>query len=326
MYWGSDIKEEYMNKLRYMAPVILAAVIFASCGEAPEQDFAGSGIIEATEITISAKTTGTIFSSPPDEGSEITEGDLIAVIDVEMLELQRAVSEADLADIEWSERVLKAQRDLVDEQISQASLKNAYAAKTQDRVVNLFDAGAATADRLDAVETELAVGISALKSAELQQAEVNTRLGALAAKRQKVNASLALLSRQIEDGNVTAPCSGVLLETYKETGELSVAGQPLCTVAEMDTVTVRIYVNETMLGSLVLGSNAKIAIDSHPGERFPATVTWISPEAEFTPKNVQTRDARADLVYAVEITIPNPDGLFKIGMPADAYLKELAGE
>jgi HlyD family secretion protein len=118
--------------------------------------------------------------------------------------------------------------------------------------------------------------------------------------------------------------AGEVIETYAEAGEMAAPGSPLCTIADLSTVKLRIYVNEKLLGKVKLNDAVSVGVDSHPGERFDGVITWISPVAEFTPKNVQTRDSRADLVYATQVTLKNPNGVFKIGMPADAYIEGLA--
>jgi len=294
------------------------------CGEGIDPSFAGSGVIEATEVTISAKTAGTIIEFAVDEGSRVEQGGPIARIDSETAVLQRVVAAADLADIDWNDRILSREIDSVREQVSQAKIRRDLVQKTRDRLENLLADGAATVDRLDAARTEFEIGESAVRAAETRLAEATVRRGALTARRDKLEANLKLLDKVIADGTIIAPLSGEVIETYAEAGEMAAPGSPLCTIADLSTVKLRIYANEMLLGKLKLNGPVKVGVDSHPEERFDGAITWISPVAEFTPKNVQTRESRADLVYAAEITLPNPNGIFKIGMPADAYIEGIA--
>jgi len=312
-----------MNYHRFFLLPLVVLLFSEGCSDSEEPSYAGSGVIEATEVTLSAKVPGTILEFPLDNGMHVRTGDLVARIDVESIVLQRDVTAADLDDIEWNGKILAREIEAAREQVALVSIRQELTEKTLTRVANLYEQGAATADRLDTVETEVAAGTSSLRSAETRLEEAQTRLSALAAKRQKVDATLRLLDRNIADGTVTSPIEGDVIETYAEPGEMAMTGTPLVTVADLSTVRLRIYVGEELLGKIALGARAAISIDSHPGETFGGTVTWISPKAEFTPKNVQTRESRADLVYAVEITIPNPDGIFKIGMPADANIEGL---
>lgn len=313
-----------MKKRCRILILLLALAIAAGCAEEQNPSFAGSGIIEATEVTIGAKTPGTILEMPVENGSQVNEGDLIARIDVEQFVLQRKVAEADLAQLDWTEKIQRQNIEGVREQLKQAQDRLELTKKTYDRVSNLFSQGAATADQLDTVKTELSVNTAAVRGAESRLSEAQTSVSSLAAQRQKIGANMDLLDKSIGDGAIISPVTGEVIDKFVEAGEVVMAAAPLCTVADLRTVKLRIYVSENMLGKITVGQNVGIAIDSRPGERFPGTVTWISPKAEFTPKNIQTRESRADLVYAVEITVPNPEGIFRIGMPAEAYVAELS--
>jgi HlyD family secretion protein len=145
----------------------------------------------------------------------------------------------------------------------------------------------------------------------------------LAAKHEKIDANLKLLDKQISDAVVTAPSGGSVIEKYSEKGEIVTYGKPLVKIADISKVWLKVYVSEEMLGKIKLGGKADVRIDSMPEKSFTGSITWISPKSEFTPKSVQTRNSRIDLVYAVKITLENPDGIFKIGMPAEVYIQGL---
>ena len=152
---------------------------------------------------------------------------------------------------------------------------------------------------------------------------LRAKSGSFDASREKINASLRLLDYRITKGAVVSTSDGIIIEKFIEQGELAVPGKPIFSIADLSTMRLTIYVSEEMLGTVKIGSKAKIYVDSFPEKTFEGTVSWISSEAEFTPKNVQTRESRVELVYAVRISADNNEGIFKIGMPADAIIEGL---
>lgn len=311
-----------MNKILSVT-ILITICLISSCNTNEKNSFAGSGIIEAREITVSAEARGKISSLTFDEGDHLQKGSIIAEIDVEYLELQRDAASTDLLELHWNEKVLEKEIVLANEMVSQASIALENILKTRDRVSNLYNQNAATKEQFDKAETEYALSESGLHTSEKKLAVIETRLASLQAKREKIEANLRLLDSQIDDGKVLCPADGVVLEKYAEEGEIVNFGTPLCTIADISTVWLNIYVGEEMLGKLIIGGYANIHVDSHPDVVFEGKITRISPRAEFTPKNVQTKDSRVDLVYAVKITARNPEGIFKIGMPADVYIEGL---
>ena len=311
-----------MNRILHVV-LLLTILSINGCKNNEENSFAGSGIIEATEIMVSAETQGKLISLAFEEGDYLQKGMVIAGIDVKQIKLQREVASADLAELYWSEKIIEKEIAVAEELVSQASITLDNVQKTRDRISNLYKQNAATKEHLDKAETELALSTSRFRTAEKQLDEIKTRTGSLQAKREKVEANLRLLDSRIDDGLVLCPQDGVVIEKYAEQGEVVNFGMPVCKIADLSTVWLKIYVGEEMPGKLTIGGEAFISVDSHPEERFEGKITWISPRAEFTPKNVQTKDSRVDLVYAVKITLKNPDGIFKIGMPADVYIEGL---
>jgi HlyD family secretion protein len=153
------------------------------------------------------------------------------------------------------------------------------------------------------------------EQADAMRAQTNSARGDAAAAAARV----AELEERIAKARVVNPLAGTVLATYAEPGEFVQPGQPLYKIASLDTLILRAYVSETQLASLAIGQQVEVKVDRGPGKLLTTTgtVSWISPKAEFTPTPVQTRDERADLVYAVKIRVPNGDGALKIGMPAD---------
>jgi len=310
-----------MNKtIPYLTIMIAVA---AGCLGREEQPFTGSGTFETHEIRVSAQSNGELLTVSFEEGGNVRKGQVLAEIDVESLRLQRAVTAAGLDELSWNEKAVDRETAAAQETIKQAESTLDNIKKTRDRLASLFEQGAATRDRLDGVETEFDVASSRLKAAENQLAGLKAKKGGIGAAREKISASLDLLDYQIGKGAVISPSDGAIIKKFIEQGELAVPGTPICTLADLSSMDLVIYVGEEMLGKIKLGAKARIYIDSYPEKSFEGAITWISQEAEFTPKNVQTKESRADLVYAVKITADNSEGIFKIGMPADAAIEGL---
>jgi len=311
-----------MNKI--LLSVMMAIVLLTyGCETENNTPFTGSGTIEATEIMVSAQTRGEIKHLTFQEGDSVIKGSILAEIDVEQLVLQRNVTAAGLSELAWNEKIVQKEIEASSETVKQASITLSNIQKNRDRIAHLFNENVATQEQLDKIETERELALSKLHAAEKQLEGKKIRAGSLVAVREKIEANLRLLNRQIEDETVSSPVDGVVIEKYVEQGEVVNFGTPMCTIAVMTPVWLTIYAGEEQLGKISLGGKALISIDSYPDRRFEGEVTWISPRAEFTPKNVQTKESRIDLVYAVKITIDNRERIFKIGMPADAYLEGL---
>jgi len=302
-------------------PIVLTIWLICSCADETAPDFAGSGVIEATEITVSSKVRGEVVAMACRKGDTVQREQTLAKIDTKDFDLQKKVFEADLDGLDWNEKIIWKDMVNAEEAVKQASIALSNIKKNRDRIANLLEEKAATQEQFDKLETEYELAASRLNSAKNQLEKLKISLESLVAKRGKIEANISLLEQKILDGTVHAPADGVIIEKYVEQGELVNFGTPLYTIADLSSVWLTIYVGEDKLGRIALGDEARIRVDSHPDREFRGVVAWISQEAEFTPKNVQTKDSRVDLVYAVKITIDNSEGIFKIGMPADAYIE-----
>jgi HlyD family secretion protein len=203
----------------------------------------------------------------------------------------------------------------VREQIGVLEVQRQIAERTYERTRRLFDENAATAQQLDQAERDFRVLGAQIEAARAQQQSVAKEVASS-------DARVAQIRDRIAKSRVTNPQSGTVLTTYAKTGEVVQAGQPLYKIAKLDTLILRAYVTEVQLTSVRIGGRVQERVDRGNGELLsePGTVTWVSSKAEFTPTPVQTRDERADLVYAVKVQVPNPSGALKIGMPADLAL------
>jgi HlyD family secretion protein len=287
--------------------LLLVAVVLASCSDGPGDRFYGSGVMEATEVMVSAETAGRLLDRQVDQGDSVTRGQVIAQQDTQIVMLEFEQAHAALEELQHTLNQTK-------EQVVQSQVHLENAEKRYQRLSALYRDNSATQQQLDDAET-------AYESARSRHQQARSALHALNSRQKRLNAQLDLARQRVRDTRIESPLDGVVLETYKERGEMVQPGGPVCSIADLSRMTITIYVSERNLARIKIGQEARIRLDTYPEQRFPARVVWISPRAEFTPGNIQTREARADLVYAVKVAADNPDGLYKIGMPAEVHLQ-----
>lgn len=293
-----------------LAVFLLAGFLLAGCGE-DEPDAYGN--FEAAEVVVSAEGSGRLLRFEPREGEQVAEGAVVALIDTTALALQTQ----ELASQEAASRTrtLEAQAQIG---VLQAQL--ATAREEHARTLRLYRAEAATAQQLNLAEGEVRVLEERIRAARAQTEAVRQEVGG-------VQARTAQVQEQIRKSQVINPAAGTVLAAYAETGEFVQPGQPLYKVADLRTLTLRAYVSGAQLTAVRIGQRVTVQVDGAEGDerlRFPGTVTWVSPEAEFTPTPIQTREERTEQVYAVEVRVPNPDGVLKIGMPGEVVLAPAA--
>jgi len=287
----------------------LALLVFGACRHGEQPDAYGN--FEATETVVSAETSGAMLWFTPMEGQQVSPGTLLGVIDTVQLALERAQARAQSA----------ASRSRVSEsgrQIGVLAVQRDFARRSYERTRRLFNEKAATAQQLDQSEGEYRTLGQQIAAAQVQQ---QSAVGDARAS----DARVAQITEQISRSRVSAPLTGTVLATYARKGEFMQPGQPLFRMANLDSMTLRAYVTEPQLTQLKIGQRVEVSVD-RAGSRvvLPGTVTWVASKAEFTPTPVQTRDERADLVYAVKIWVANRNGVLKIGMPADVVFPSLA--
>lgn len=294
------------DTIRSLAVATVALVALGSlfgCGKEPDPDAYGN--FEATEVVVSSQTSGQIQQFTPVEGMRLDRGAVVALIDTLPLALERAQLTAQRAAVGARQRE-------VSEQLRVLEVQQDIARRAYERTQRLHEQQAATAQQLD--------------QAERDYRTLTAQIEALRAQRQSVGldvksseARVAQIRDRIARSTVTNPQPGTVLTLYARTGEVVQPGQPLYKIANLDTLELRAYVTGAQLAGVRIGQSVQVHVD-RAGDRLrtiPGTVTWVASTAEFTPTPVQTRDERADLVYAVKIRVPNGDGTLKIGMPAD---------
>jgi len=282
---------------------VAAVAALASCRGEPEPDAYGN--FEATEVVVSAQTGGQVEQFTPVEGMRLERGVVVAVIDTTQLALEREQLSAQRA-------ATGARRTEVAEQLRVLAVQHEIARRAYERTRRLHAEQAATAQQLDQTERDY-------RTLGAQIAALRAQGRSVALDVASSEARVAQIRDRIARSRVENPQAGTVLTTYARAGEVVQPGQPLYKIADLDTLVLRAYVTGGQLSSLRLGQRVQVRVDAGAGSlrTLPGTVTWVSPTAEFTPTPVQTRDERADLVYAVRVRVPNPDGALKIGMPAD---------
>jgi HlyD family secretion protein len=320
-------------KVRMLA--ILSAAVFlglpaGSCAR-PPRGVSASGTIEATEIRVSAKVGGEILELSVEEGSQVSKGQVLARIDHAALDLQLAqaragqvLAQAQLALLlkgARSEDIQQAQETLI-----QAEENLRLAREDAERMKGLLASGSATQKQHDDAAARFVVAQAQYNAAsqalrKLQNLARPEEVQAAQARVDQARAAVRLLEKSIADAQISSPRDGLVSQRLVEPGELVAPGTTLLVLADLSRVELEVFVSEPDLGRVGLGQPVSVRIDGPPPNSFTGRISWISSEAEFTPKNIQTRQERVKLVYGVKIQIENPQGVLKAGMPADAVLQ-----
>ncbi len=259
--------------------------------KARQEDESFYGTVEAVEVLVSAQVTGRITGLDAEEGERVEEGRLLAAIDDRLYGAQ----------VEQARRAVAAAKSR--SAVVKANLEGVYI--NLARIRRLVSTGSATEMQLDDAETRESVLLAEQEVVEAQVVQAE--------------AALRLAETQLSYTRVHAPISGTVIRRDVEPGETVLPGSALMTLADLSTMEVKVYVPGPMLGKIRLGQRVDVVTDSYPDRRFRGAVATIADEAEFTPKNVQTRDERVRLVYQVKLRVPNPDRVLKTGMPVDAW-------
>lgn len=267
----------------------------------------GYGNFEATEIIISSETQGKIKYLNVQEGDNIESGIQVALIDTTQLHWEKQQLLASKKTVASKSQGVFTQIDVLNEKLKLAE-------REEKRFRNLFAEKAATQRQVDQAEGEAQVIREEIKN-------VMTKNSPIVNEIQLIEAQIGKINDLIEKSMVENPVKGTVLARYAETGEITGFGNPLYKIADLEILTLRVYLDETQLSDIELGQEVLVKIDSKKEgmKSYPGRITWISSSAEFTPKTIQTREERVNLVYAADIKVKN-DGSLKIGMPAEMWL------
>jgi len=320
-----------MLSMRIFSLILLIALALPSCSRKEEGTIEASGVVEARKVEVSAEISGRIDSLFVEEGDRVEKGQVICRLNTESLELKLGEARANL-------KAAKASLDLVrkgarEEEIKSAeerakqarsSLENAQS--NLRRIEKLHSEGVASDSQLENARTAYEVAKAsyemALKQYELIRKGARREEIELAeANYERALSLVKLVEKQISDATVTSPIGGIVTAKFVEAGEVVKAGAPIASISDLSHLWIRIYLSERDIGKVRPGDEVIVRVDSFPGRDFKGRVEYISPEAEFTPKIVQTKDTRVKLVFAVKVGVDNPDLALKVGLPADVLIK-----
>lgn len=312
---------------RLLAGVLLSLAASACGDSAHSAHVVASGHIEATDVRVATKVRGRLLQRPVDEGDVVALGQLIGVVDTvdAELSLREVSAQRDQADAQLRLRVAGSRREDIAElagRVESANAELSGAEKELTRQENLVAQGVTTAKtRDDALARRDALKGQVESTRQvLARAKAGSRdqeIEAARAARDAADARIAQLKQQIADATIVSPIAGLVTEKIAEAGELLSAGAPIVVITDLARPWLTVYVAEPELGKIRLGAPAEIVTDGR--EKRQGKVIYIASTAEFTPKNVQTRDERVKLVFRVKVGLDNADGLFKPGMPAEAH-------
>jgi len=288
----------------YTLPLLAAA-----CGR--NGDFDATGTFEATEVVVSAEAAGRILRFDAEEGDWLEAGRQVGAIDTVQLYLQKLQLERQRASVVSNRPDIAKQVASLREQIAKQQTE-------RRRVENLLRDGAATTKQLDDIDAQIKVLDGQL---EAQLSTLRNNAASIDENSSSIELQIARIEDQLAKCRIASPVAGTVLAKYSEAGELASVGRPLMKVADLDRIYLRAYFTSDQLAALKLGQEVTVTADFGGDSRidYPGRIVWIASESEFTPKTIQTRDSRANLVYAVKIAVEN-DGRLKIGLYGEVEL------
>ena len=284
-------------------------LLAAACGR--NGDFDATGTFEATEVVVSAEAAGRILRFDAEEGDRLEAGRQVGAIDTVQLYLQKLQLERQRASV-------VSNRPDIAKQVASLREQTAKQQTERRRVENLLRDGAATTKQLDDIDAQIKVLDGQL---EAQLSTLRNNAASIDENSSSIELQIARIEDQLAKCRIASPVAGTVLAKYSEAGELASVGRPLMKVADLDRIYLRAYFTSDQLAALKLGQEVTVTADFGGDSRidYPGRIVWIASESEFTPKTIQTRDSRANLVYAVKIAVEN-DGRLKIGLYGEVEL------
>lgn len=319
-----------MKTTKIISALILLLSLYACNGEENNSTIEATGTIESTNVTISSKNVGELKAIYADEGEMVKAGDTILVIDHEALsfQLEQALASVQIAEAQLNLIIKGARKEDIkqaEEMVNQNESNYKLAKNDFERYSKLWESKSITQKQYEDITARYQIAQAQYTSSkenyekvkkifrqeEIDQAKANLR---------KTIASAGLLKKNISDSYIISPLNGFIVKKFVEVGETVSPMSSLIKISNLSTVNLVVYVSEVELGKVKLGQKAEITMDTYPDKIYKGKITFISPEAEFTPKNIQTQDERTKLVFSVKIEIENKDFELKAGMPADAKI------
>ena len=290
-----------MNKL---INLILLTAIATACNTS-DQEFDATGNFEAEETIVSAEGNGKLVRFLVEEGQEVKANQIVGYIDTTQLYLKKK-------QLEYSIKAVLSKKPDIAKQLSSTQEQIDFTTREKDRFERLLKEDAATQKQVDDLVSQLEV---LQKQYDALQSSLQISTNAITKESLPLDAQIDQLNDQIQKSKIVSPKSGTVLAKYAEEGELAMNGKALFKMADLSVINLRVYISGSQLPGVKLGQDVKVMVDANADEykEYKGKVFWISDKAEFTPKTIMTKEERANLVYAIKISVPN-DGTLKIGM------------
>lgn len=290
--------------MKRVFPIFISVALVSSCNE-KKNIYDASGTFEAVETIISAEASGIIKSLKIEEGQQLKPGDTIGFIDATQLSLKKKQLQAQSKATLSKKPDIRSQLASLQERLKQAQHE-------QKRIMNMVKADVATQKQLDDANVEILV---INKEIEAKQTSLRITSSGITEETAPLKVQVEQLDDQLSKTTIINEMNGTVLTKYAEVNEMAIIGKPLYKIADLSTIILRAYVTGDQFAKIKLDQNIKVMVDDGNGKyrAYNGVVAWISEKAEFTPKTIQTKDERANLVYAVKIRVKN-DGYLKIGM------------
>ncbi|MEP0862018.1 MAG: efflux RND transporter periplasmic adaptor subunit [Ignavibacterium sp.] len=321
-----------MKNIKFLSLFYLTVSLFAGCSSNDNQNLIEvTGTIEATNVTVSSKVNGEVISIFKDEGDKVSVGDTILIIDPTIYKIKLREAEALLLSAEAQYELVRngARKEDIqqaEQLLKQSEINLQTAQNDKIRFENLYQTKSISKKQYEDAVAKYELALAQFNSAKENYSKIQNisrpeELKQVMANVERLKANVEMIKKNLNDCFITAPIRGVVVKRFVETGETVTNLSSLIKISDLTQVELMVYVNEKDLPKIKLGQAVDVKVDAFPDKSYKGKIIFISPEAEFTPKNIQTKEERTKLVFAVKVKIDNPDFELKSGIPADAIIK-----
>lgn len=312
-----------MRKGFFILPMFL--FIAAACNN-NDHEFDAMGTFETDEVIVSSELSGKILSFTIGEGDTVSKGKVVGAIDAANTKLQKEQVEESIKSLGQKTSDVSPQVRLLEDQLAVQQTRLANLEHEKTRTENLLKQDVATGKQLDDINFQIE---SVRKEMSVTRQQINVQRNNISTQNRSILSEggplekrVAQLDDQLKKANIVNPVTGTVTTKYVEEGEITSPGKALYKIGDLSTMTLRAYITGVQLSQVKLGQQVKVLVDDgqEKYKELSGTITWISDKAEFTPKTIQTKEERANLVYAIKVKVKN-DGYLKIGMYGEVKLK-----
>ncbi len=294
--------------MKIFTPLTLMLGIWLMTGCTEQQKADAYGNFEDDAVVVAAENAGRLIAYRVEEGVALKKGEKVGTIDTMQLHLKKKVLVAGMQTISTKAQSVESQRAVLQQQLDNLLIN-------QKRIKQMFRDGAATQKQVDDINSQVSITEQKIQNIKVQR-------NAVLAEKQNLKAQILQIDNLISRCIILNPVEGTVLTNFVKESEFVAPGKPLYTIQNTNTLILKAYISETQLTKIKSGDTVKVETDALKGtQQLKGTITWISSKAEFTPKQIQTKEERRNLVYAVKIKVNNQNGILKIGMPANIYFE-----